>query len=1242
MRYGELIQFNPIESVVQLRSADILSEARQLVATYVISEEMAERLADIVFSHLQFAEPADNKGILVVGNYGTGKSHLMSVISAVAEHADLAAYLRNPRAAEAARSIAGRFKVIRSELGSTTMDFREFICSELEEHLAKFGITYKFPPRDRIPNHKGAFEAMMAAFHERYPDQGLLLVVDELLDYLRTRKDQELILDLNFLREIGEVCRDLRFRFMAGLQESLFNNPRFSFVAQTVRRVKDRFEQILIARRDVKYVVANRLLKKTAEQQAKIREHLTRFVRFYGNMSERLDEFVRLFPIHPDYIEMFERVTAVEKREVLKTLSFAMKRMLDRQVPADAPGLLSYDHYWTILKEDPSFRAVPEVREVIECSSKLEELVETGYPKGKNKELARRIIHGLSLHRLTVGDIEKPVGLTAENLRDTLCLFDPLVAELGGDPADDLRGEVETALRLIIQTVNGQFISATEQDAKGRPGGQFYLDVKKTVDYDAQINKRAESLDERRLDLAYFNALAQILERSDNYYPGTHLAWEYELEWRERKASRLGYMFFGTPNERSTAQPPRDFYLFFLQPFDPPPFKNEKDPGDVFFRLAHRDETFEAALRQYAGASDLAETSSGKDKSVYNAKADLALKTLVKWLRENVMTAFEVTHQGRTKTVQERLKGRFARGGADTNVRDIINAVGSTCLAAHFEDQAPEYPVFSVLITGASRTQAAQDALRWMKGATQSKQGTAVLDALELLDGNRLDPYRSRYAMYILDRLHSKEHGQVLNRHELIQEVRGVEYMAPDKYRLEPEWVVVLLAALVYTGDVVLSVPGKKFDAGALEELVVTPVEHLINFKHIERPKEWNLPALRALFELLGLTPGMAQLVTQGKDEPVQELQKAVERTIGRVVLAQQHLQSGMHFWGRSLLSVAEESEYLKRFSSAKDFLESLQAYSTAGKLKNFRYGVPEVNAQKEGLEALREVELLQELVAELEPFAGYLSQAEMALPGDHPWVARVKDLQAETFTQISDSSNRFTPAFQQQVRQKLNELKKEYIQTYITIHTRARLGASEDKRKAQLLQDERLNQLKKLATIDLMPAGQLAEFQNRLAELKSCFNLTKQDLTAAPVCPHCGFNPASEKSDVPAAKRLAAMDEELDRLLEAWTKTLLDNLEDPTTRQNLELLKPEARKLIEDFLRERRLPVGLGQEFIQAVREALSGLTKVVVKTADLRSALLAGGAPATLAEMRNRFEDYLSGLAAGKDPQKIRVMVE
>ena len=176
MKYGDVVHFNPIETVVQIRDADDTAGARDLVATYVISEEMAERLETTVFSQLQFDEPADQKGVLVVGNYGTGKSHLMSVISAVAENADLVSALTNPKVADDAAKVAGRFMVVRTEIGAVTMDFREFVCSQLEEALLEWGVDYRFPARDEIPNHKAAFDDMMAAFEEEYPEHGLLLV----------------------------------------------------------------------------------------------------------------------------------------------------------------------------------------------------------------------------------------------------------------------------------------------------------------------------------------------------------------------------------------------------------------------------------------------------------------------------------------------------------------------------------------------------------------------------------------------------------------------------------------------------------------------------------------------------------------------------------------------------------------------------------------------------------------------------------------------------------------------------------------------------------------------------------------------------------------------------------------------------------------------------------------------------------------------------------------------------------
>jgi hypothetical protein len=1323
MRYGDLIQFEPIESVIQLREADEAAAARQLVSTYVISEEMAERLTGLVIPQLQFDQPVDNKGLLVVGNYGTGKSHLMSVISAICEHADLRTHLGDAQVAQAARAIAGKFKVVRTEIGATTMTLRDILTGELEEALTAMGVTYTFPDAGEVVSNKRALEAMMTAFHQKYPDHGLLLVVDELLDYLRTRKDQELILDLSFLREIGEVCKDLRFRFIAGVQEAIFDSPRFSFVADQLRRVRDRFEQILIARKDVKFVVAERLLKKTGEQQAKIREYLTPFAKFYGHMNERMGEFVRLFPVHPDYIDTFERVTAVEKREVLKTLSLAMKKLLDKEVPrlassverqegkdagrtrhdpwAQPPGLLAYDSYWTSLRENPSFRAVPDIKAVIDCSTVLESRIQQAFTRPAYRPMALRIIHALSVHRLTTGDIYAPLGATAQELRDALCLYQPGIEDLGGDPADDLLSQVETVLREIHKTVSGQFISSNPDNR------QFYLDLKKTDDFDALIEKRAESLDASQLDRYYYEALKRVMECTDQTYVTGYKIWQHELEWLERKAVRQGYLFFGAPNERSTAVPPRDFYLYFIQPFDPPHFKDEKKADEVFFRLNLKTanerestriekensssfvsirgsdpaEEFRTALRSYAAALDLASTASGHAKSTYESKASNFLRDLVRWLQKNMTTAFEVTYQGRAKLLTEWTKGsgqKFASISVNSrfNFRDLVNTIAGICLSPHFQDQAPEYPFFSVLITSANREQAAQDALRTIanfgthtlstqRSALSTKQATAVLDALELLDGERLDPYRSKYAKYILEIAAKKGHGQVVNRSELIQDVFGVEYLAPERFRLEPEWAVVVLAALVYSGDLVLTIPGKKFDATGLPQLAATSIDELAQFKHIERPKDWNLPALKALFELLGLTPGMAQLVTQGKADPVQEMQARIAKLVDRVVLVQQALQQGIVFWGKNLLADSALSTQSSALESLKSFLESLLAFNSPGKLKNFRYNAEDVKRHEDGLKALAEIESLQGLVSDLDPLASYLSQAMMVMPEDHEWVKQARETKEQVLTEVSAIANHKPATRNQkpQLRQFLTKLKQSYVQAYLALHTRARLGVNEDKRKAQLMGDKRLKDLSRLSTIDLMPRQHLTDFQNRLAALKSCFALTEQDLIAAPVCPHCSFRPSVESSAEPkvlsaesddstlnaqrstlvnAAVLLEQMEDELDRMIEDWTKTLLANLEDPTTCGNLDLLKPEARSLVDTFLKERKLPEELTPDFIHALKEVLSGLVKVAVRPEDLRAALLKGGSPATPAEMKKRFEEYLDELTKGNEPGKVRIVLD
>lgn len=1236
MKYNELIHFQPIESVIELRQANKSAKARELVSTYVISADMADRMCDLVFPQLQYDKPQDNRGLLIVGNYGTGKSHLMSVISAIAESEEMAALVSNDKVRKAAPAIAGKFKVIRLEIGSTEMSLREIITGHLEEKLAEWGVTFQFPPADKVRENKTALEAMMDAFHKKFEKHGLLLVVDELLDFLRSRKDQALILDLGFLREVGEICKDLRFRFMAGVQEAIFDSTRFAHVADSLGRVKDRFQQVKIATTDVKFVVSHRLLHKTPEQLVAIREYLAPFVKYYGNMTERIDDYAALFPIHPDYVETFERIPIVEKRGVLQIISSAIKELVGQLVPTDRPGIVAFDSYWKALKENAAHRALPEVKAIIECSTTLEDKVQSAFPKKTYKPMAIRIIEGLSVHRLTTGDA--PIGLTPEELRDKLCLYHAGVGEMGGEPADDLLSVIENTLREIHKTVSGQFISANKDNR------QYFLDLKKTDDYDALVDKRSETLSDDVLDRYYYDALKQVLECTDipTHITGFQI-WQHEIEWQDRKAGRLGYLFFGAPNERSTAVPTREFYLYFIQPFDKPDYTDEKRADEVFFRLTGKDDEFTQSLKLYAAALELGSISSGVKKQTYDKKALEHLGALTKWLREHIFQSVEVTYQGSRKKFVEWLK--VAGSGGTSNIRDAVNGVAAKCLGEHFANCAPEYPRFSTHVTygqGGNAPQAAQEALRGVAQPNRTKQANAILDALELLDAEKIDPSKSRYAKHVLSLLKAKGQGQVVNRPEIITTLEpGIEFMLPDKFRLEPLWVSVTLAALVHSGDAVLAVPGAKFDATSLGNLASTPVADILNFKHVERPKDWNIPSLKALFELMDLSPGQAVMVTQGSVEAVQQLHKVINERVEKLVKANQQLASGIPFWGQNLFTDAEVEKFSVLLVKAKEFLESLQAYNTPGKLKNFKYDADDIKGYATTFARLKEVEQLQAYCAELAQFTQYLSAAEAILPEGHPWVAESKQKRTELITEIRKPAQRESEAFKTDALKQLKKLKAGYIKTYLDLYKKARLSLTQDNDKKDLLSDYRLKHLRRIATVTSINSVQLTEFDNQVGKLRTGMVLTDKDLETDPKSPD-GFWPSMEDTSVSAETRLAGLKTELEKLHKSWTKSLLNDLADPVIQGNFELLKAAQKKLLKDFMATKELPDEISTEFLTAIQQALSGLAKLPVRLDDLKKALFPDGSPATPAEFKQRLNEYLEQLLKGRDANKIRLVIE
>ena len=195
MKYSELIEFEPLTTVIKLADDNQAEKRKHNVETYVFSEKMINLLSSVVVPNLDTSgKVTEQKGISVVGSFGTGKSHLMSVISSVAEDADLLQYVHNDKIKQDFEAFAGKYKVLRFEVG-TTKPLYELVCYRIENFLNSINVDFHYNP-DSKDTYKEQLQQMMAAFEEVYPDKYLLIVIDELLEYLRSRSAMEVNGDL--------------------------------------------------------------------------------------------------------------------------------------------------------------------------------------------------------------------------------------------------------------------------------------------------------------------------------------------------------------------------------------------------------------------------------------------------------------------------------------------------------------------------------------------------------------------------------------------------------------------------------------------------------------------------------------------------------------------------------------------------------------------------------------------------------------------------------------------------------------------------------------------------------------------------------------------------------------------------------------------------------------------------------------------------------------------------------------
>lgn len=1224
MKYSDLISFSPIEDVIQLTTADDANRAREYVKSYVMSDTMAENLKSPVLDQLQMDEVVDNKGVLVVGNYGTGKSHLMSVISSVAKDAEYLQYVQNKKFAKEMECIAGKFEVLRIEIGGVTMSLREILFGFIEDDFAARGIDFKVPDFDTVRDNKKLIRDMMLAFSAKYPDKGYMIVVDEFLSYLSSRDERQIVLDLEFFRALGEMCSKSKLRIICGVQEKIFDNPRFSFVSDTLKHVSDRFTQIVITKEATSYVVSERILKKTPEQKALIRKHLEKFSMLYTGMSSRMDEFVDLYPIHPSYIDVFNKIYLIENRHILKNISMTIRDIFNQDVPETEPGIISFDNYWPAIKSNGLLKSDVTINRVVTASGQLEDIINRAFPKAVYKPLAIKIICALSVHRLTTNGLDVHFGLTAENLKDDLCLFLPMPEQ----DADFLLALIKTTLKDIMATVSGQFIICNDAN------NQYYIDVDKVVDYDEKIKQKASIMAGGELNRYFYQLIYSCLDwDAKQYVPGFEI-YQRDLNWDSHNIFREGYLFLGLPGERSTAQPERDFYIHIMPPYSTASVTVKNLEDEVYFFFKSTDE-FKEILGYYSAANAQAEISEGKDKDAYLSKATMYRKKLLKYLSDNKNTCFDVLYKGQRRQLIEILRGRFNR---DMDFKDTVDLAASLCFDEYFYGKYPDYPVMKTKVTRKNMAENVRQAFDYFAGR-KTQTATLMLQSFGVLDGDKIRPEASKYAAYYIDQLKQLPPQGVINYSDIF-DVKYDDQYEDKHFKINYLFTPIIFLSMVYAGYATMTLRnGNVLSASNLDTVPRIGVLDLYEFKYLARPAQMAMAELKKLFEVLKINPVLLDN-PKDRDEGVRQLLEKAMNTSNAAVIAYQKLNNGFELWHEPLVDSQHLNAMQKACEAVKDEFSNYSArFNTPAKLNNFTLTFEEIDKLAEQIALIKVIKEFSTFKTECTNNVSYVCNIEISDIGSNlkqkleAVKAELRSARDSILTGVSGA------AAAQKGNIVLEKVKEEYIDVYYEEHKKKRLDITDAKRRGKLQESLTLANLRKLRSIEILSAAKLAAIEQDMANLKVCYELTPTELKSSHICPHCHYSLGDKAANV--AGQLDNIEIRIDELLEEWQQTLLDTISDPIVTSQKEYLSAEQQKVIDEFITTASLPKRVDDFFIKAIKALLKGFEPVVIDAKDLMDKLMKLP-PMDETAFKQKLNELVADYTKGKDEGKLRIIVK
>ncbi|GGK16012.1 hypothetical protein GCM10007962_07930 [Yeosuana aromativorans] len=1225
---GNLFNYTIIKDVVDidtdLKESDFQDE---LISSYIITEGLEQQVIDF-FDNL---DQPNHKAVKIIGNYGSGKSHLIGFLISIIAHPEKRKLVKNSKVRAKAEKVSRKFFSVQFELQPVNVDLSYFFFKELEKQIKRdYNIEIPKYEDGKTLNIKDHLVSIIDKLKETDASKGLLVVVDEVSDFIQSKEAYQIKRDFQFLRVVAQVCQANDMLLVTSMQEDIYSSPKLKNIAADEDRISQRFQNIIIRREAAKQVIAQRIVAKTTEQKLEIEQKLKPYIEKIEDVGNKQEEYIELFPFTPFLLDLFHELPYFEKRGIIQFAQTELKYVIGKPFPY----FFTFDRIYDILANNPNNRNLEGVYDLVKVVNIVKDKI-VGNLENKLQENAIKIIKGLAIYSLwSKGEN----GATAKELAERLMIIPE-------NKAFEAFMQVSLIVKKIREATDGFYLKIVRDEATGNDYFKFdpAIDGK---DPEERIENEIVAVggDESKQEEILFEQIQEVLDLTN--FKNIPNVFESEAPWLSVKSFRKGFVIFQRKGQEVSSIESADYVINFISPYSKQaPIKYTGNQINIKLDFG-KQENLELIKRIVA-------IKSLKDKNILVAAMSKKLEDTINGYRNpagiivpgiKYRIAKWVTNLSQTTLNDEAISIKSILGKEYNNLSEIVKELKGKAFDDCFNQQFPEHPKYAENLSSSNITHTLSlIADEVVKGdfRAMSHRAKNFMSSLNLLNTNGdPDVSANKFTQIILTTVDAKKGKVVDIEKELVKELG----QAP--YGVEPEITHFLLLVLTTLGKIALKARGgDEIDITNVREKFRN-ISQFENIVYVIKKDELSYDFAQNLLNALGLN-GAAILTEKSRNDAFVEYKNKVRdilSDIGAVdaLISQLDNRTQLHLNSDDVKEVRKKIEVIDwSVLDINNHAKFNDIFKLSSKLADVSLALSTLSNLKDAI---------TEYNKNIHSGISYMKEAIEIVKANQNYDKAKEVLDAltqhydETNIIVSDFSKFSQLQYRFPLVGKLEAFKNIYVKDFYYPALQNTIGNKVHWDKLDNINSNtELKAARLLAELDCNVEAKLfqklVEWQNLTSNKAT--NVDIEELYRNP------FDNISMFMKVPRNygninEVIKNIDNDIKTIYNEYCKTTVAEVIKNKEQLKLVKLSDSQKQLIQGIIDKQELPNSIDENLVQAINKLFVNIKIVSLKKADVIKSIFGNNDLVTIRQMEEAFYNLAERIKKENKGEEIRIKIE